>query len=67
MPLGDDFMGVTAFGGVHRVEREVVDDEEVRGEQLAQLCLVGVVEQRVLELLGKRPAKTVFPPSEASV
>ncbi len=35
---------------IQRVEAEVVDDEQVDGEELAQLRLVGVIEPGVLEL-----------------
>ena len=48
MALGEDLVGVAALGGVHRVECEVVDDEQVDGDELAQLGLVAVVEARVL-------------------
>jgi len=42
---------VTALHRIHRVEREVVDDEHVDREQLAQLGLVRVIEASVLERL----------------
>jgi hypothetical protein len=51
MAFDQYLVGVTALGGVERVEAEVVDDEEVDGEELAQRLLVGVIEPRVLERL----------------
>jgi hypothetical protein len=51
MPLGEQFRDVAALGRVHRVEAEVVEDEQVGGDQLAHLGVVAVVEARVLEHL----------------
>lgn len=49
MALGDDFMGVAALHRIHAIEREVIDDQDVDGEELAQLGFVGVIEPGVLE------------------
>jgi hypothetical protein len=47
--FGKDLVGVTALLGVHGVETEVVDDEDICGEELSQLDLVGGGEASVLE------------------
>jgi hypothetical protein len=49
--LGQDLVNVAALDRVHRVEAEVVDDEHVVREQLAELGLVGMIEPGVLEYL----------------
>ena len=49
MTLDEDLVRVATLRGVERVEPEVVDEEEVDGEELAQRLLVGVIEARVLE------------------
>jgi hypothetical protein len=50
-PLSEDLVGIAALVRVHRVEEEIVDDEQVDSDELAQFGLVGVVEARVLEQL----------------
>ena len=40
--LGEDLVGVAALLWVHGVETEVVEDEEIDGEELAELGLVGL-------------------------
>jgi len=49
MTLGDDFVRVPGLHDVHAVQREVINDQEVDGEELTQFGFVGVVETRVLE------------------
>ncbi len=44
-------VGIPALLGVERIEREVVEDEEVGREQCAEFGLIGVVEPRVLQRL----------------
>jgi hypothetical protein len=48
---GEDLVGVATVGGVHAVEAEVVDDEEVHGEELSELGVVTVVEASVAQRL----------------
>ena len=50
----EDLIGVAALLGLHGVEGEVVDDEEVDGEELAELGLVTLGEAGVLEGLEQR-------------
>jgi hypothetical protein len=51
MPLDHDLVDVAAFGEIHGIEREVVDEEQVGGEEFAQFRVIGVVEAGVLEVL----------------
>src|SRR5207249_6974036 len=51
VPLDQDLVRVPALYGVEGVETEVVEEEEIDGEELAQRGLVRVVEPRMLELL----------------
>jgi len=50
MALVEQLVGVAALGGVERIEPEVIEDEQIDGEELAKRGLVGVIEARVLEL-----------------
>jgi hypothetical protein len=50
--FSEDLVEVTALGGVQGIQREVVEDEEVDGEQLADLALVRVIEPGVLQGLA---------------
>jgi len=45
----EDLVGVPAFLGLHGVEGEVIEDEQVDGEELAQLGLMALGEAGVLE------------------
>jgi hypothetical protein len=47
--LTQQLVGVAALGQVHHVESDVVDDEPVDRDELAQLGLEAVVGARVLE------------------
>ena len=49
MSLGEHVVGIATLDGVERVEREIVDDEQVGGDEPSQLGVVAVVEARVLE------------------
>ena len=51
MPFREDVVGITTLLGVHGVEAEVIDDEQVDGDELAELGLIGVVQAGVLERL----------------
>ena len=44
VPLDDEFVDVGGVDRVHRLESEVIDDEQVDAQQLADLCVVAVVE-----------------------
>jgi hypothetical protein len=44
-------VGVAAFLGIHRVEAEVVEDEEIDGDHPTELGLVAVQQARLLERL----------------
>jgi hypothetical protein len=47
----EDLVDVTALGGIERVEPEVVEGEQVDGDQSAHLALMAVVEARGSQLL----------------
>src|SRR5262249_41730260 len=51
MSLGEDLVGVTRFLRVHLIEAEIIEDEQVDGEELAQLGFVGVEETRLAQSL----------------
>jgi hypothetical protein len=50
----EDLIGVAALLGLHGVEGEVVEDQEVDGEELAEFGLVTLGEAGVLEGLEQR-------------
>jgi hypothetical protein len=45
----EELVGVAAFLGVHGIETEVIDDEELGSEKLSELLLEGVEQARLLE------------------
>ena len=51
MALDDDLVGVAVLLGVWGVEPEVVEDEQVDGEEGAQFLLVTLCEPHVLQVL----------------
>ena len=44
VPLDDELVDVGGVGGVHRLEAEVVEDQQVDAQELADLGVVAVVE-----------------------
>src|SRR5271170_5578326 len=51
MAFREELGDVSRLAGVHGIEREVVDDEEVDSDELAHLGVVAVIETRMLERL----------------
>ena len=49
MTFEQDLEGVAALGGVHGIEPEVVEDQDIDGEEASQLGFVGAIEAGVLE------------------
>ena len=56
MALGEDLVEVPTLGGVEGVDGEIVQDQEVDGEQLAELDFIAIIEagvsQRLEHLIG---------------
>jgi hypothetical protein len=51
MPFREDVVGITTLLGVHGVEAEVIDEEQVDREELPQLRLVALGKASMLERL----------------
>src|SRR5207253_2109493 len=67
--LGEDLVSVAALLRVHCVEAEIVDDEQVHREELAQLCSYELSSReclRILSIWSARIASTLRPRRQAA-
>jgi hypothetical protein len=55
VPFGEQVVVIAALGGVHAVEGEVIEDEQIDGEELAELGFTAVVESGMFQSSASGP------------